>query len=100
MAEGNLPNPNVVNNYFGGIYDGENIKDAIKKTFDAITITGVPVVGYFADNGTWMYIAYKYPNGLYGMMLTIFYNNSASPIILNVVNGVYSYRTVNTTILS
>lgn len=96
MAEGNEPNPNVVNNFYGGTHNDDTVKNAMKKVFDSLTITDEIVAGKFANQGTWMYIAYKYTNGLYGMVLAIFYNGGVPPYILNVMNGVYSYRTIDT----
>lgn len=96
MAESKIQNPNVVKNFYGGAYDDDTVKNAMKKVFDSLTITDEIVAGKFANQGTWMYIAYKYSSGLYGMVLAIFYNGGVPPYILNVMNGAYSYRTVDT----
>lgn len=66
-------------------------REAMIAAFERLTTTGKTCIGTYFYLGSWMFMAYKYVGGDYGMMVTIYYSSSVnSHLILHYVNGTYT----------
>lgn len=68
---------------------------AMGKVWDNLTIVDATVAGAFEYGGVWLFTAFKYLNGQYGMMFAVRFDGIAR--IMAVMNGTKSFYDVNKT---
>ena len=74
MAEGTIAK--TYNPLYLGSITASSLEDAMSKAFDAIPLDSVVAIGTYNYNGAWMFLAYKYGNGLYGSMIAMTFNSN------------------------
>lgn len=77
-----------------GAITATDVAVAMGLVWDDIQNTGTPVLVRFSYSGAYVGLAYKYPNGQYGMMIAFNYN-TARLIMLNVDNTVKTVKYAN-----
>lgn len=75
----------------------DDYKKVMSNAFDSITIRNRVVCGTFQKNGIWLYIAYRYGFGDYGMMLAVHY--SGNLLQLSRIEGTSTVYNISKTIV-
>lgn len=70
--------------------------DAVIAAFNALQVTEHTCIGTFNRSGMWMFMAYKYTGGQYGMMIAVqYYPNITTRLILQRNNGVDTVNAIS-----
>lgn len=78
---------------------GSSVKEALTNAFNSLPLVSNTIIGHFNWSGEWMFMAYKYSGGQYGMMLAICYSQYVSSYILNRDGGSDTYRRLDSTVV-
>ena len=66
--------------------------DAIGKAWDAISSYYQPVFGQYQYKGQWMFMAFKYSDSQYGMMIAMHYGGTV--LKMHIIDGEKSVKTI------